>query len=275
MKTLAAISLVGVLWSSLPAAAAAGTAWADGVAAIAGERFLGSEVPALKGVEALAARVGSAEALGPEAKGIYRQALGWADEIIRVDEELDAAHEAYRRTLAAEDAERIEALREERAYYSAVWSRMVDPAKDFEKGDPRVTPVLQAVLVYLRPLPERHERLSAGMADAAKAVESARGEARSALARLHEDDRRMVREAGLGGETLEKVEAAIPPERRESVEYLGWVKAAYRETTDWAEAVKRHESYAGQHARVEADFRRHAELAKALIAKKLGQPAAS
>lgn len=266
MKTLMAAAAV-LAWTCAPASA---QNWLDKVSGVAGERVLGFEAPGTGKTESRGSQTFVVAALSDESRALYNEAKPWADKLIRVDKELDKLYGAYRSCLTKEALDKIEASRKERDYYASVWSKIVEPSREFKKDDPRITPILQALYYYLNPLPARVEKLEEGKTYAAKAVENARDTARAHAARLYEDDRKVVEEFGLGDKAFDLVEAAIIPERRESKEYMGWVRSAFDKTEEWAKAVKVNESYAEQYSWVYLDYMSHSKLVKILMDKKLG-----
>ncbi|MFA5137969.1 MAG: hypothetical protein WC728_01960 [Elusimicrobiota bacterium] len=230
---------------------------------------VGLEVPPVGETKAVPADFVVAD-LGAESRTLYEEAKAWADKIIRADKELDGLYESYRTSLSNGAVRKIEASRKERDYYASVWRSIVEPAKDFKADDPRVTPILQALHYYLVPVPERVQRLDAAKTAAAKVVERSAAAWRAQTARLHEDDRKLVEEFGLTGKPFAKVEEAVPADRRESKEYMGWVRSAYDKTTEWVKAVKVNESLGEQVAWVRVDYQQHSKLVKTLMEKKLG-----
>lgn len=241
-----------------------------GAAALMGSRALGADVPVMGKAGALA--VPPKGAFSPKAVkgGLYEQAKAFAAEVIRIDKELDGKYASYRKTQAEADLAAIAELRKEREYYASVWGTIVEPAKDLAKDDARVTAVLQALYFYLGPIPARSERLEKEVAAAAKAVEKSRDAVNASVARLHPDDRKAVEEFGLAEGDFAKLEAAVPAERKESKEYMGWLKEAYDDSIVWGKAVKVHSSASEQYAWVQADYLKNAKLAKQLMDKKLG-----
>lgn len=269
MKTLLSIVLCAAT-----AAPASAQVWAQGVGTLLGPRAFDVDAPALGKTGALA--LPGKEGFAPRGVkgGLFEQAKAFAAEVIRIDKELDGKYAAYRKSLAEEDRAPIAELRKEREYYASVWATIVDPAKDLPKDDARVTAVLQALYYYLGPIPARSEKLEKELAAAAKAVEKRRDAVNASAARLHADDRKAVEEFGLAEGDYAKVEAAIPADRKESKEYMGWVKEAYDDSIVWGKAVKVHSSVGEQYAWVQADYLKNAKLAKALMDKKLGPLAA-
>lgn len=258
--------------TAAPARASTAASWLQGVLGVAGSRVAGFDAPAVgKAGGALPPRDLMEIAAGAE-KGQGDEALNWlVERLVGLDEELDAAYAAYRESLKAGDQRKVDALKADRAYYAGIWASAVEPARGFPERDPRITPVLQGVLAYLRPLPARSERLRGELDRAARAVEKARDRAEDALARLDEEDYKMVQEQGLAGTKLEKVEARIAEAKRESAQYMTWVRQAHAAVLAWRGTNLRHRSLSEQSAAVESDFRSHAELARVLINKKLGQ----
>lgn len=260
--------LAFLLAVSVPASAQSIFERAGGVA---GPGLAGIAIPGLGKTSALAApRSFALMNLGEESQTLYAEAKAWADKIARVDTELDGLYDAYRANPSKAAAAKIEESRKERAYYSSVWHSIVDPAKEFSASDPRINPILQALYVYLTPLPARVEKLEAGKTAAAKAVERARDAAHAEAARLYEDDRKVIEELGLGGKDFAAIEALIASDRKESKEYMGWVKSAYDKTAAWAKAVRINEAYAEQYSWVYTDYAETSKLAKSLMDKKLG-----
>ncbi|MBI5596374.1 MAG: hypothetical protein HY928_09835 [Elusimicrobia bacterium] len=269
MKTLLALFLC-----ALTAAPASAQAWAQGVGTLLGPKVFGADVPAMGKTGALA--LPGKDGFAPRAVkgGLYEQAKAFAAEVIRIDKELDGKYAGYRKSLAEGDRAPIAELKKERDYYASVWATIVDPAKDLPKDDARVTAVLQALYYYLGPVPARSERLEKEVAAAAKAVEKKRDAVNASVARLHADDRKAVEEFGLAEGDFAKLEAAVPADRKESKEYMGWLKEAYDDSIAWGKAVKVHGSVGEQYAWVQADYLKNAKLAKALMDKKLGPLAA-
>ncbi len=260
---------------ALAALLAAGSASAQSIferaGMVAGPGLAGIAIPGLGKTSELAApRSFALMSLGEESQTLYAEAKAWADKIARVDGELDGFYDAYRANPSKAAAAKIEESRKERAYYASVWHSIVDPAKDFQASDPRINPILQALYVYLTPLPARVEKLETGKTAAAKKVESARDSAHAESARLYEDDRKVIEELGLSGKDYAAVEALIASDRKESKEYMGWVKSAYDKTAAWAKAVRINESYAEQYSWVYTDYADTSKLAKSLMDKKLG-----
>lgn len=266
------IALLLAAGSAAPVHASAAAAWLQGVLGVAGHRVTGFDAPDIGKSGGVAPGADLMEVAAGVDKSQADEALNWlVERIAELDGELDSAYGAYRESLRPRDLGRVEELKADRVYYGGIWASAVTPARGFPDRDPRITPILQAVLAYLRPLPARSETLRGELASAARDVEKARDRAEDALARLNEEDYRMVQEQGLAGTRLEKVEARIPEERRASAQYMGWVRQAHAKALAWREANLRHRSLDEQSAAVEADFRSHAELARVLINKKLGQ----
>jgi len=269
MKRLIATAAF-LAWACAWLGATASAGVLDKVAGVAGERVLGMEAPDLGKSGSLGARSFTIAQLGDESRTLYSEAKPWADKLMRADSDLDKLYDAYRKSPGKAALEPIETARKERDYYSAVWKNIVEPSKDFKRDDPRITPILQVLYYYLNPLPARVERLEEGKTEAAKNVEAARDTARAHAARLYEDDRKVVEEFGLSGKGFDVIKAAIIPDRRESKEYMGWVRSAYDKTAEWATAVKVNESFAEQYSWVYVDYTAHSKLLKTLMDKKLG-----
>lgn len=265
MKTLLALTLC--LAVTAPSSA---QILGPGAAALMGARALGSDVPAMGKTGALALPAKGGFAPKEIKGGLYEQAKAFAAEVIRIDKALDIKYADYRWNQGEADLTAIADLRKERDYYASVWSTIVDPAKDLAKDDPRVTAVLQALYYYLGPIPARSEKLEKGLAAAAKAVEQKRDAVNASVARLHADDRKAVEEFGLAEGDFAKLEAAVPAERKESKEYMGWLKEAYDSSIAWGKAVRVHSSFSEQYSWVQADYLKNAKLAKQLMDKKLG-----
>lgn len=270
-------AILSVVLAALAAPAAA-QSWAQRAAGVAGGRLLGVEVPGVGEAAAVpaAAKPGFKPSAGFDAKafadgGLYAQAKAFAGEIARVDKSLDARYGTWRKSLSEADRAAVDGLLKERAYYAGVWASIVEPARDFAKADPRVTPVLQALHLYLSPMAGRVERLETGKAAAAKSLAKARDAWNASAARLHLDDRKSVEELGLTEGDWAKVEAAVAEDRKASAEYMGWVREAYDRSTDWAKAMRVYNAWAEQHDWVLKDYAKNAELAKALTDKKLGK----
>ncbi|MBI3297686.1 MAG: hypothetical protein HYZ75_05950 [Elusimicrobia bacterium] len=258
-----------VLALSLSAPASAGT-WAQALAGVAGSRFLSADVPALGKTGAIAAPKRAAFSPTAAKGGLLEQAEAFADEVIRVDKALDGAYAAYRKSLSDADLDALAPLRRERDYYAGVWRSIVEPTRALPKDDARVTPVLQALYRYLSPIPARVEKLEKAKAVSAKAVEKASAATGAAEARLHEDDRKSLQQFGLIEVDWAKLEATIDPMRKESPEYMGWVKEAFETSVAWRKTVKVDASLAEQYTWVNADYVRNSKLAKDLMDKKLG-----
>lgn len=261
MRPLLLVALASLAASPLRAQSPA--AWLQGVMRIVGP--LGSDsLPRLERGDSGAIAVSDKAPAEAPAESKF---LPWVQEVHRIDKDLDAAYARYREKPGSRA--KIDALLKDRAYNAGIFAKMVEPSKDFEAKDPRVSEVLQALLVYLQPLPKRLDAARAGRDQAAKKVERARDRADDSLARLEEADQRRVRAAGLSGRALDKVEAELEKDKRESAQYMGWVRDAYARTASWGEEVKRHESWVAQLALAEDDFKRYAELTNVLVAKKL------